>query len=402
MDKKGLTLTIIFEAQSLNYDEGFGNLSTLKKLRRGSGEIYTFASRQSLRYSIVKQGNEQFGWKLGDVSPEGIGGEEQVVQFKSDVTIKDCEEIDLFGYMKTERGTGSITRQAVVRLTPAISLEPFWNDIEFLTNKGLADRVSTDPNIANVEQHRSLYKYTVVIDLDRVGSEEWNNAMKGYISKQLIKYYFSEKTKEISEQEVENIYKEFLEFLKHENISIEEDKKNIFTKIKEDVKNKIKSFEILPKEKAERINEFLEVIKNLYRDIRGRREDLKPLFLIGGIYEIKNPFFMNAIKIEWDKNKPKIITEPIKEILNSEFEYKDASGNLSKKKVEENTLIGIRSGFFANEDEVKNIFKNTTSTHEVNSEIGKVTTPEYAIDELKKEINKIFGITNEPTQSSQS
>jgi CRISPR-associated protein Cst2 len=27
----------------------------------------------------------------------------------------------------------------------------------------------------------------------------------------------------------------------------------------------------------------------LYRDIRGRREDLKPLFAIGGVYDIKNP-----------------------------------------------------------------------------------------------------------------
>lgn len=34
-------------------------------------------------------------------------------------------------------------------------------------------------------------------------------------------------------------------------------------------------------------------IKNnsiLYRDIKGRRENLSPIFVIGGIYDRKNPF----------------------------------------------------------------------------------------------------------------
>ncbi len=35
--KKGLSITIIFRAQSLNYGEGIGNISELKKLSRGDG-----------------------------------------------------------------------------------------------------------------------------------------------------------------------------------------------------------------------------------------------------------------------------------------------------------------------------------------------------------------------------
>lgn len=35
MNKKGLTLSIVFKAQSLNYGEGIGNISELKKLSRG-------------------------------------------------------------------------------------------------------------------------------------------------------------------------------------------------------------------------------------------------------------------------------------------------------------------------------------------------------------------------------
>lgn len=50
LSPQGLTATIIFEAQSLNYDEGFGsNLSVLKKFHRGNGEVFSYSSRQSLR-----------------------------------------------------------------------------------------------------------------------------------------------------------------------------------------------------------------------------------------------------------------------------------------------------------------------------------------------------------------
>ena len=47
--KRGLTFTVIAQAQSLNYGEGIGNISELKKLSRDDGNIYTFASRQYKR-----------------------------------------------------------------------------------------------------------------------------------------------------------------------------------------------------------------------------------------------------------------------------------------------------------------------------------------------------------------
>ena len=34
-NKKGLLITLIFKGQSLNYGEGIGNISELKKLTRG-------------------------------------------------------------------------------------------------------------------------------------------------------------------------------------------------------------------------------------------------------------------------------------------------------------------------------------------------------------------------------
>ena len=90
-EKKGLSITMIFKAQSLNYGEGIGNISELKKLSRGDGSTYTFASRQAIRYDISRLGNKMFGWNL-----EVVDKSKGTVQFKEDLTIEDSEEMDLF------------------------------------------------------------------------------------------------------------------------------------------------------------------------------------------------------------------------------------------------------------------------------------------------------------------
>ena len=43
--------------------------------------------------------------------------------------------------------------------------------MDFLTNKGLADRIKQFPNLANIEQHLSYYTYTVTVDLSRIGKD---------------------------------------------------------------------------------------------------------------------------------------------------------------------------------------------------------------------------------------
>lgn len=166
-NKKGLTITLIFKAQSLNYGEGIGNISELKKLTRADGSVYTFASRQAIRYDIVRLGNKMFDWNL-----QVVDKSKGTIQFMDSLTIKDSEEMDLFGYMKTAKNDGSAIRSASVRLSNAISLEDYKSDMEFLNNKGLADRIGEFPNLANIEQHLSYYTYTITIDLEKVGIDD--------------------------------------------------------------------------------------------------------------------------------------------------------------------------------------------------------------------------------------
>lgn len=267
MNKKGLTATFIFEAESANYGEGVGNVTSLKKISRETGESYSYISRQALRYNIINQMGE-------DNTPLGLDG--SVIQFAPEADIKDYAEIDLFGYMKTQKPTK--TRSAVARLSNAIALESFNADLDFLTNKGLLDRYNSKSkeakdggNIAQSEIHKSYYAYTITIDLDKVGID------------------------------------------KNDNIEID---------------NSVKS---------DRVNRLLETLKFLYRDIKGRRENLTPLFAIGGVYDIKNPFFENKVNIK----KNKLNVDTIKDILKLDDSIKT------------NTSIGLIKGILDNDSEIE-------------------------------------------------
>lgn len=296
MDKKGLTFTAIFLAESANYGEGIGNVATLKKISRNRGEQYTYISRQAIRYNIV----EQLGENKANVKAEG-SGDKKVVQFSAETTIKDYPELDFFGYMKTVKGDNSKNRSAIVRLSNAVSLETFKGDLEFLTNKGLVDRIDRNekvfPNIAQAEIHKSYYKYTVTIDLDKIGIDE------------------------LDEIEIEN------------------------------------------EEKARRVNKLLDTISLLYRDIRGRREDLKPLFIIGGVYDIKNPFFENVVDVKNNKILVEKLTSGIYDFI------------------ENDTAVGI----------VKEQFENDT---ELETELAKrnikvLNVPEF-FKQLKNKIDEYY------------
>lgn len=265
MKTKGLTITMIFEAESANYGESIGNVASLKKMVRGKGEQYTYISRQALAYNIVEQLDE----KLANVVAEG-SGEKTVIQYSKDSTIRDYPELDFFGYLKTQKASTGQKRSAKVRLSNAISLEAFKGDLDFLTNKGLADRIDSNMNIAQSEIHHSLYKYTMTIDLDQIG--------------------------------IDNAGEELIElpFL----------------------------------ERSRRIQKLLDTVLFLYRDIRGRREDLKPVFAIGGVYDRKNPFFHNVVDV---KNNRLDVTQ----IQNGIFES-----------IKADTNCGYLNGKFENSEEI--------------------------------------------------
>lgn len=275
MNKNALTISMIFKGQSLNYGEGIGNIAELKKISRGDGSVYTFASRQAIRYDIARLGNKMFGWNL-----EVVDKSKGTVQFKENLTIEDSEEMDLFGYMKTLKSNGSQVRSAAVRLSHAISLEDYKSDIEFLNNKGLADRLKGEfPNLANIEQHFSYYTYTVTIDLSKIGKDN--------------------------------------------------------------------EIELDDEIKIKRVKELLEIIKILNRDIRGREENLSPLFVIGGLYNINTPFFLGRINLKAKDGKYNIDTDILEDTMTLK---------IGDNCIAEDTKIGIVKNEFSNEEDIRDKF----------------------------------------------
>lgn len=189
--------------------------------------------------------------------------------------------MDLFGYMKTakkEEGN-SATRSAAVRLSNAISLEDYKSDMDFLNNKGLADRIQVYPNLANIEQHLSFYTYTITIDLSKIGVDGT---------------------------------------VKLDNAT-----------------------------RAKRVKELLEIVKVLNRDIRGREENLSPLFIIGGIYSLNSPFFLGRIKLKGKEGQFSINTNMLKDTLTLK---------IGEEEIAEDTNVGIVKDSLKNEKELEEIF----------------------------------------------
>ena len=295
-NKKGLSITLIFNATSLNYGEGIGNISELKKLTRGDGSIYTYASRQAIRYDIVRLGNKLFNWKY-DV----VDAKQGTVQFKKELTIKDSEEMDLFGYFRTTKSQNSNDRSAAVRLSNAIALERYKCDVEFLTNKGLADRIQRHADPVNVEQHLSYYTYTITIDLERIGKD--------------------------------------------------------------------KEIELSNEEKAKRVNQLLDIVKILNREIRGREENLSPVFAIGGMYDINSPFFLGRIKLNGKNGEFSLDTEMLKDTTTL---------TIGDKSIYDDTKVGMLKNIFKNETEIEEIFE------------GKTTNIEEFFKYLKEKVNEYY------------
>jgi len=173
-------------------------------------------------------------------------------------------------------------RKGIVRLTDATSLEPFNNDTDFATNMGLANR--NDQKLDN-------------------------DIFQSEIHKTYYSYTITFNLDDIGQDT-------------HDDISL----------------NKTV--------KAERVKALCNVLKLLYRDIRGKRENLSPLFIIGGLYDCGNPFFYNRLKLEFRKEGNFLNTDMINEVLNITMPPHNAT-------VESQTMVGCVNGEFQNIDKIK-------------------------------------------------
>jgi CRISPR-associated protein Cst2 len=341
-----LTLTIITQrATSLNYGENIGNVSILKKLSSGDNSQLTYVSDKALKYDIRRKGKEEKGWRLLDekvkehIENSTRNRTRERVDLDDSFVIElfEYQEFDLFGglftkdlfkaknlYFRRQKVDG-IKRSSPVKITYAFSISKFRGDMDFMNNIDafnryikhiIPEQADRDQVIIQSEQHTSHYYYTIAIDLDRVGV--WDEAVE-------------------TPAEEEN--------------GPEGDK-----------------IEIPAEEKAKRVKDLLDIIRTLSRQIRGRYENLSPIFVLGGIYKVKNPFFMGCVSAK-ETEDGKLLLD-INRLL-------DCKGIIPEEE-RDNTLCGLLSGFFANEQEIREKL-NCKSVGEV-------------FEELKNKVGEIYGV----------
>ena len=174
MSNKALTLTIVANMTS-NYGEGLGNVGSVQKVYK-NGKAYAIRSRESMKNAIMVQSG-----LYDDLKVEQDGKVDQKAVSK-DINVATNRALE-GGYMSTI-GDRKIRRSSFY-LTDAISFYPFVNDTRFHNNMYLAQTYAKENGIniqekaANAglmpyqyEYDKSLKRYSITIDLDKVGIDE--------------------------------------------------------------------------------------------------------------------------------------------------------------------------------------------------------------------------------------
>lgn len=234
---KALTLTYLTPVSfaSLNgSDKEADNISSIKKISVGTEQL-PYVSSQAVRRALRNQ-LEVLGEKLS----EGVTASQAKGAATTEQEPAKYIDDDLFGYMGTETGSDgakgkSNKRTSVVRVSPLIAQNPYMGDLDFGTNY-MGVKAGGDPNIFETEIHSGMYRGTILIELDRVGSGDGFDKGK----------------------EIEN------------------------------------------KEKATRVKNLLTAIKNLWAAGRQTRflADISPKFVAAAMLKTKNPIFLESIQVK--------------------------------------------------------------------------------------------------------
>ncbi len=179
MKTNSITITYLSKVSfaSLNgADKEVDNINPIKKITLSNGAELPYVSSQALRRAL-RDGLQSMGFTLSPIQ------EPSAKKGAPKTTIKPVEYIDddLFGYMdaspsKEEKGRGtSTTRSSPIRVEALLALTEYKGDLDYATNfmgKGAKTEKGEDiqPNIFETEIHSGIYRGTILIELDRVGS----------------------------------------------------------------------------------------------------------------------------------------------------------------------------------------------------------------------------------------
>jgi len=173
----GITLTIICNITS-NYGETLGNASSVQKVFK-NGKIYATRSRESMKNAIMTQSGMYDDLKV-------VVHEIAQKDVTKEMNASNCRALE-GGYMNTNKLT--VIRKSSFYLTDAVACDEFVNETRFHNNLYLASIRAKDKGLNlqkdakkvglipyQYEFDKSLKKYSITFDLDKVGVDENFNA----------------------------------------------------------------------------------------------------------------------------------------------------------------------------------------------------------------------------------
>ena len=298
MKKNTLTLTIIANITS-NYGENLGNISSVQKVFK-NGKVYAIRSKESLKNAIMMQSG-----MYDDLQTDVDGATQKAVNIKLNAT--NCRALE-GGYMNTKEST--YIRKSSFYLTDAIAVESFINEARFHNNLYLANNYA-DLNNINLQKNasdcglmpyqyeydKSLKTYSITIDLDMIGVDNNFKFEEGY---------------EVAKAE----------------------------------------------ERIARVNSILNAIENLHLIVKGNLDNAEPIFVVGGISEIKSHYFENTVNV---KNNKLILSNDLKNKISKGFKAALVESSILENqediKYELNT-ISVSEMFDNLREEVANYYNN--------------------------------------------
>lgn len=308
-----ITLTILTESPvALSNDQGLGNYTPIKKYFFKDGKK-AMTSVATITYELRRKLMIDYGWNLSDV----VLKKKNLYINQSDIESMDKKKLesDIFGYLIPGE---QISKTSPLRIIPFISINNFKNDTQTITNKGFLDidlnrkyfddknnQISIDDiprtqALANEELFGDYYTYTVTIELDRIGVNEFENGKL---------------------------------------LSLEER-----TYIDKDIR-------------LGAVKDIIDALTKLTRDIRHQKIFLRPLAIFGGVFEDVVPYFWNSIEFVDGKLNLDLILETIEEydldkkgLIASVSKRIATRGNLDTDGYPRKTINGVVDKLYIGED----------------------------------------------------
>lgn len=166
----------------------------------------------------------------------------------------------------------TVKRTSPVRVSPLISLEPYRGELDFATNY-MGVKAGGNPNIFESEIHSGFYRGTILVELDRVGVAD----------------------AQTYELKLDN------------------------------------------SERKRRVTVLLDAIQNLWGVGRQSRflADISPKFICAALLSVKNPIFLECVKVKQEMVEMPLIESTIKDFSNIIISH----------------VLGERKGFFPTDTE---------------------------------------------------